>query len=120
MSEEQVIGSLMAISDQTATYVNVWISLTFGYLTVSYFLGKALSRFQCLAISCLYVVLAFLAASSAYGLTQSWFVLLDREKSLLSDVWIFRHGGREEGLGIVFVVATLVALYFMYNVRRSN
>ena len=100
MTEAEVIASSMAISDQAAGYLNVWISLTFGYLTVSYFVGAALSRFQCLSISGLYVVVAFLAASSCYGFAQSWFALLDREKSLLDDIWIFSHGGREQGMGV--------------------
>ena len=120
MTEAEVIGSLMAISDPAATYANVWMSITFGYLTVAYFLGQALSRFQCLAISSLYTVIAFLAASSCYGLTQSWFVLLDRDTSLLSDVWIFGHGGREQGMGLFFLAATILALYFMYNIRQTE
>jgi len=119
MTEAEVIGSLMAISDQAATYLNVWISLTFGYLTVAYFLGKALSRFQCLAISGLYVVVAYIAASSTYGLTQSFFVLLDRDTSLISDVSIITQGGREQSMGIFFCGATILALYFMYNVRQT-
>ena len=119
-SEAEVIGSLMAISDQAATYLNVWVSLTFGYLTVAYFLGKALSRFQCLAISGLYLVIAYIAASSVYGLTQSFFVLLGRDTSLISDVWIITHGGREQGAAIFFSGATILALYFMYNARQTE
>ena len=67
MTEADAIGALTNIGEVAATYTGMWLSVTFGYLTVAYFLGKSLSRFQCLAISTLYVVFAIIFAAVAVG-----------------------------------------------------
>lgn len=54
MNKSDTISTLIEIGPMAATWASLWVSLTFEFLTVSYFIGAALSRFQCLAISILY------------------------------------------------------------------
>ncbi len=121
MTEADTIAALTNIGEVTATYAGMWVSVTFGYLTVAYFLGKSLSRFQCLTISTLYGVLAAIFVSVTVGYVDSWFVIQAREKTIFDEVWIFNNvPGYIEGTAFVLVAATLVSLYFMYNVRNAD
>lgn len=54
MNKSDTISTLIEIGPMAATWASLWVSLTFEFLTVSYFIGAALSRFQCLANSILY------------------------------------------------------------------
>ena len=121
MIEADAIAALTNIGEVAATYTGMWLSVTFGYLTVAYFLGKSLSRFQCLAISALYVVFAVIFASVTIGFVDSFWLLRAREKTIIDEAWIFSSlPGYLEGTAFVLLAATLVSLYFMYNVRQRE
>ena len=45
-AEAQAIEALADIAAVAATYISVFISLTFAYLTVAYLVGATLNRFQ--------------------------------------------------------------------------
>lgn len=119
MDETEVIATLNDIADVIATYVGMWLSFTFAYLTVAYFVGKALSRFQCLTISLLYAIASawFCAAGVAY--TQAWQSLRAREESLYDTISLMTaKEGWEWGISIFLIGGTLVSLYFMYDIRK--
>ena len=121
MVEADAIAALTNIGEVAATYTGMWLSVTFAYLTVAYFLGKSLSRFQCLAISALYAVFAVIFASVTIGFVDSFWLLRAREKTIIDEAWIFSSlPGYLEGTAFVLLAATLVSLYFMYNVRQAE
>ena len=121
MIEADAIAALTNIGEVAATYTTMWLSVTFGYLTVAYFLGKSLSRFQCLAVSGLYVVFAAIFAAVAVGFVDSFWLLRAREKTIIDEAWIFSGvAGYLEGTAFVLLAATLISLYFMYNVRQHQ
>ena len=122
MIEADAIAALTNIGEVAATYTGMWLSVTFGYLTVAYFLGKSLSRFQCLAISAIYAVFAVIFAAVTIGFVDSFWLLRAREKTIIDEAWIFSSLPRylEEGTAFVPLAATLVSLYFMYNVRQRE
>jgi hypothetical protein len=121
MTESEAITALTDLAELITSCMGVWISVTFGYLTVVYFLGAALTRLQCIAISVLYVTLATLFATPAIGYTDGWLRLYEREMTVLDHVWVFSHMQRfVKGLAFVFISATLISLYFMYDVRKRN
>ncbi len=121
MVEADAIAALTNIGEVAATYTGMWLSVTFGYLTVAYFLGKSLSRFQCLAISALYVVFAVIFASVTIGFVDSFWLLRAREKTIIDEAWIFSSlPGYLEGTAFVLLAATLLSLYFMYNIRSTQ
>ena len=121
MTEADAIAALTNIGEVAATYTGMWLSVTFGYLTVAYFLGKSLSRFQCLAISAIYAVFAVIFAAVTIGFVDSFWLLRAREKTIIDEAWIFSSvPGYLEGTAFVLLAATLVSLYFMYNVRQAE
>ena len=121
MNEVDAIESLTNIGEIAATYGTLWVSITFGYLTVAYFLGTALSRFQCLAISTLYVVFAAIFAATTLGYVDSWLQLQSRENTVFDNVWLFNEiPFYFESTALVLVGSTILSLYFMYNVRTSS
>ena len=91
MSEAEMRAATMLIEvgDIAVTFMAAWVSLTFAYITAPYFVGKALSRFQCLAISILYAVMALVFAMSAVGYAKSGKVLYDHNAVFFGDVWEF-------------------------------
>ena len=53
LSDAQALDSLTYIGEVAGSYLAMYISITFAYLTAAYFIGGALSRFQCGVISAL-------------------------------------------------------------------
>ncbi|GEM_PF-2016160 len=121
MNETDTISALTDIGTMVATWASLWVSLTFAFLTVSYFMGEALSRFQCLAISILYVTSAGLFGVGAIAYSQSWTLLRRRETTIFDDVWLMNNVDGWIGVMSFWVISgTLVSLYFMYNVRKTS
>jgi len=119
MSEGEVIAALTDIGETFSTFTGLWVSVTFAYLTVAYLVGKALSRFQCLAISALYVVSSVLFGTSAQGYADGWVRLHLRETSVFDEVFVFNNVTFYAEAGAVFFgLGTLLSLYFMYDVRK--
>ena len=72
MSVVETIAALNHISEVSGMFMSIWVSFTFGYLTVAYFLDTVLTRFQCLCTSVLYAVTASYAATAAIAHVQAW------------------------------------------------
>jgi hypothetical protein len=120
MTEAETITALNEISEVIATYSSLWVSFTFGYLTVAYFLGKALSLFQCLVISALYCIAAAFFGTTVIVFTAAWHIVREATPTLydqvpfvgLRDAWFW-------GSVLFLNAGTLVSLYFMYNARSQ-
>ena len=121
MTEAEAIEALTNIGEVAATYAGLWLSSTFAYLSVCYFVGKSLTTFECLLVSVLYGSSALMFAAAGIGYANSWFLLRAREETILDSIWLFN--GMENymaGAAVVFFGGTLVSLYFMYNVRHRK
>ena len=114
------IGALTDIADVAATYLGVWLSLTFAYLTVSYFVGKALSRYQCMMISFLYLLSASMFGVTTLVHVKAWVLLRAREQSVYDEISLVTFPWWIEAVAIFLVTGTLISLYFMYNVRHTE
>jgi len=120
MTEAEAIGALNGMADVAASQVSIWAYITFGYLTASYFLGKNLSQFQCLAISGLYSVVALLFGSSAVIYVHAWQLTRIREGTVFDEFWLSNsYHGYVGGTAFFLFAGTLISLYFMYNVRKT-
>ena len=122
MSESEAVSTIAELADVTATYGGLWISITFAYLTVAYFIGKQLSRFQCILVTSLYFVTACLFGGAAMGHSHAFFLSLEESETIYRHVWIF-SGNSDIWLttgGIFLAGGTLVSLYFMYDIRSSG
>lgn len=117
MNEAEIIGALSDIADSAGTFLGMWISLKFAYLTAAYIVGRAMSRFQCWVVTSLYFVTAFFIDSAAFVHTQAWIKINESQSLVYSHLWVAPY---DLGAAIFLAVGTLVLLYFMYNVRYSE
>ena len=121
MTEAETIASMNDIANVAGSFVSVWVSFTFAYLTVAYFLGKVLSRFQCLMISGLYGVTAAYFGCAAAVYVQAWHVVRLSRDTLYNSIWLMTFESAWVWAVSVFLFAgTTISLYFMYDVRRRN
>ena len=120
MTEAETLEVLADFANNTATYFTMFVSFTFAYLTVAYFVGKSLSRFQCLAISGLYLISAAVSGTTTVGWAQAWLTLRERERTMLDDVWLFNDIGWIGAVSFLFVTISSVSLYFMYDIRNRR
>ena len=121
MTEAEAIESLTNIGQVGASYAGLWLSSTFAFLTVCYFVGKALSTFECLVVSALYGTSGFSFAAAFIGYQESWFKLKAEVDTVMDNVWVFE--GMEKYIGVAAFIlfgGTFVSLYFMYNVRHRQ
>ena len=88
MSEAETIATLNDISEVAGMFISMWVSFTFAYLTVAYFVGKALSTFQCLTISALYGVTASYFAGASIGHIQAWHMVRTSRETMYNNIWI--------------------------------
>ena len=97
------------------------MSVTFAYLTVAYLVGKSMSRFQCVAISALYLMSAAIFGTSAQGYGESWHRLNTRDATILREAIVFSDSGFYPLLiASFFVGGTALSIYFMYDVRKRR
>lgn len=119
MSEAEVTELLVAIGDLLATYLGLWVTSTFAYLTVAYFTGAKLSLSQNIVVSILYFVASSSFALAAVGHTEAFIELYQREYSIYREIsfsnWLHYY---VPGFAMIFSFGTLMSLGFMYNIRR--
>jgi hypothetical protein len=120
MTEAETLEVLSDFANNTATYFTMLVSFTFAYLTVAYFVGRSLSRFQCLAISGLYLISALVSGTTTVGWAQAWLTLREREATMLDDVWLFNDIGWIGMVSFLFITIAVVSMYFMYDVRKRQ
>ena len=81
MTEAEVIESMVLLGDGAVNIFTVFISVTFGYLTVAYFVGRDLTQFQLYAVTGLYLVTSITLgrpASQVSWLGKSWRISIRR------------------------------------------
>ena len=120
MTESEVIEALSEISMNAATYLTIFISVTFAYLTVAYLVGSSLTRFQAFMASALYLLTSIMTGTATVGFTDTWQKLHAREQSVFNDVWLYQN---TEWLVMLLPALTLVvlaSLYFMFDIRRRG
>jgi len=64
MTEAEAIETLSILGANGATYFTLFTTFTFAYLTVAYFVGASLTRFQCIAVSAIYFFTASMMGAS--------------------------------------------------------
>ena len=118
MTEAETIASLASIADTIASYIGLWVTTTFAYLTVAYFVGKNLTRFQTGAVTGLYLVSSSLFAIAAIANAEAWFTISTSTDTAYSS--IFLAGALTfwvPGMWLIIITSMGVSLYFMYDVR---
>ena len=121
MTEAEAIASLNGMADVIGTLLGVWVSITFGYLTVAYFVGPKLTTFQCVAISSLYIATSFIFGGSSIIYVHAWQLTRIREGTVFNELALASSLPAYVGGSVIIVLGgTILSLYFMYNVRVSS
>jgi hypothetical protein len=121
MTAMDTIATLNDISEVIGMQVGMWVTLTFAYLTVAYFLGNGLSRFQCVTVSMLYAFTATYFGSAGVAHVRAWHLVRKSTPTLYDQIALMQsENGWAWGITLFLIVGTLVSLYFMYNVRNSD
>ena len=119
MTEAEAIASITDLAGMALAFVSLWFSATFGYLTVAYFLGNVLSRFQCSAVSALYGFSAFLFIAGTAVYTKATELMIGRERTIFDQLYVDSLAWAES-ISALSVCGTLLSFYFMYNVRQRS
>ena len=120
MSEPEAVASLNGIADVVSSLMAMWISVTFGYLTVSYFVGAALTRFQYTVVTTLYLMFATVFGASAVLYVHAWQLTNVRERTVFSEIPLSGNlPAYVGGTSVILVVGTTISIYFMYNLRKK-
>ena len=118
MTEAEVIEMLNLHAANAMNGFTIYISFTFGFLTVAYLAGAKLSRVQVAIISSLY----FLAAGTFFLTTithaQSFEALVAKYPDFIYS--IFWHVPWTVLATIVQAGGILASLYFLYDSRKTK
>ena len=89
MSEADAFELVAIYTANTTSFLTVYISFTFAYLTVAYFVGKALSPYQAIFVSGLFVVAALSMAACSVAQVQVIERLMSATPSLLDSLTLW-------------------------------
>lgn len=123
MTEAEVLELVAIYIDNSMTSYSLWLTMTFAYMTVAYFIGGKLSIFQIWAVSGLYLVGSLSAVIVCYMHIYAWTTLRSEFPGGISalDGSIFWSGDLWRILiAVSLLIGNLVSFYFMYNVRNSD
>ena len=119
MNETDAIVVLTSIGDVAGTFGAIFFSVTFAYVSVAYLVGRALTKFQCVAASMLYLLAASIFGGSFIGYSDAWLTIKARESTAIDEVLLFNFPGWLPTITTAVVGISLLSLYFMYDLRRS-
>jgi hypothetical protein len=120
MTEAEALEVIAIMGANGATYFTTFTSFTFAYLTVAYFVGASLTRFQCIVASVIYIFSAGLVGGGALVYVDAYYALRVRERTIMDESWIGNVINWPLGASIMLVSMLLVSLYFMYDVRNPK
>jgi hypothetical protein len=67
MTEYEYIDAMATLRDSVGFHAMNYITILFAYLVAGYFAGQALSRFQAIAVTMLYIILCPMPGIAAYA-----------------------------------------------------
>ena len=82
MSEAETIEAVAIFGANSFSIFSVYLSITFAYLTVAYFVGAALNTFQVWVVSGLYVASAGVSTIACVGTTEAWVELIATQPTI--------------------------------------
>ena len=120
MTEVEATTALASVGDTMCSFTGLWVSVTFAYLTVAYFVGRDLSRFQNMAVSGLYGVSALLFSLGALVHAEAWLEIAVNSQTVYKTISTSPlYSFVMPTFVLILGVGISVSFYFMYNVRHS-
>lgn len=117
MTESEVLEIINLHAGNAIYSFSIYITLTFAYLTVAYFVGAKMSAFQVAVVSILYFFSGGGFALSGFTHTQSFVALVNQHPEFIhTSLWRLPW----LALGIVMTVGgMLICFLFMRDVRNE-
>lgn len=122
--EEAELFELVFIAGATAlTAFTFVVTFTFAYLTVAYFLGSRLSRWEIGVVTGVYLVASFLSFSVVMANVSAMRVFQEElAGSRIYQRIVFFMDARiyEAGMPVIYLLSVVTCLFFMWNIRRAK
>lgn len=100
--------------------IAVFLSLSFAYLAAAYFVGSKLTRAQVFILNTLYVLFAGITAYSVIAFSNGGVKLLIRAGIADPNGFFTGKPWMVKFVGICLLVAIVMCLKFMWDVRRAR
>ena len=122
--EEAELFELVFIAGATAlTAFTFVVTFTFAYLTVAYFLGSRLSRWEIGVVTGVYLVASFLSFSVVMANVSAMRVFQEElAGSRIYQRIVFFMDARiyEAGMPVIYLLSVVTCLFLMWNIRRAK
>lgn len=120
MTEAEVLDLVVGFGANATNGFALYISFTFAFLTICYFIGSKLTRSQAIIISAIYVLGAAGPAASAYSHMVAIAELQSQHPTMLDGLF-----GWDQELWMIWeptmaAIGVLLSLYFLYDVRKGD
>ena len=121
MTEVDAVELASTCAANSFTAFSIYISFTFGFLVMAFFVGSKLTRFQALVATGLYLIAAGAMALSTTIWLHAFFLAKDSNTTFLDTISLLGNGQEWiPGISILLFLGVFISLYFMWDVRHPK
>jgi hypothetical protein len=123
MSEAELLEQIAAYMGNCISAFTMYVSLTFGYLTVAYLVARRLTSFQAIASTSMYVGASL---SCVFTLIAALSVMdgISKELAETSTIWpntVFTNVAIWiPAMAVIMTAGVVTSVYFFHTVRKSE
>ena len=118
MTEAETLEAVALYGDNAIGTFSLYISIIFAYLTVAYFVGAKLSRFQTIVVSGLYIAASAIVMVANIATIQAWTSVVATNPTILNTLRLYTLKWLPTYMAILLTLGIVVGLYFMHDVRK--
>lgn len=119
MTEAETLELVSLYYGNAIDAFTIYISFTFAYLTVAYFVGAKLSGFQVIVVSGLYLIAALSTTLGSVMPMLAWGELLSSRETLLDKFQLWNGITWVFNMCVIFAGGMVVSFYFMFDIRSK-
>ena len=119
MTEAETLELVSLYYGNAIDAFTIYISFTFAYLTVAYFIGEKLTRFQVIVVSGLYLIAALSTTFGSIMPMLAWGELLSSRETLLDKFQLWDGSTWVFNMCVIFIGGIIVSFYFMFDIRSK-
>lgn len=120
MTEAEVLYLIAEFTSNSIATFTLYLSLTFGYLSVAYFVGKKLSSMQTIILSLLYFVSSSIAMLSAHASTQIWHLISEAYPPPIKGLLFISGSNWIIVMDLMLSAGIILSLFFMLDCRKAK
>jgi len=120
MTEAEIINSMTEYFGLNAEMLSIYLTVTSGYLIVSYLVGNKLTRFQLVIISGLYVIFAGATTYLAVGYGMRGIHYAELLRNLSPSTPLYSTDAIPGAIAFVLLGGIVASLTFMWQSRHPK